>query len=309
MVTFYLTVTKIVTIIYIVEGNYTSQHYEKEIMNTLLLKKIFKIASNVLFYTFIALCAVLVIVSLFMKKNADDALSFFGYQARIVQSDSMAKSELTDVSDYKIKSIPIKSLVFIQTVPEEESKAEEWFADLKVGDVLTFRYVYNGQVTITHRIVEIEEKATGGRILTLEGDNKNASTNLSQQILDTSLHFDLTNYNYTIGKVVGQSLFLGFSIYAINTPVGMLCMVIIPCLIIIIMEIIRIVNVLGEEKRKKATEISQEQQAEIKLLKQQLAELQANINTNTDSPIQNEEKTDPPSPTPTDEQEIKDEQE
>ena len=278
-------------------------------MNKPLLKKIFKIASNVLFYTFIALCAVLVIVSLFMKKNADDALSFFGYQARIVQSDSMAKSELTDVSNYKIKSIPIKSLVFIQTVPEEEASAEEWFADLKVGDVLTFRYVYNGQVTITHRIVKIEEKATGGRILTLEGDNKNASANLSQQILDTSLHFDLTNYNYAIGKVVGQSLFLGFSIYAINTPVGMLCMVIIPCLIIIVMEIIRIVNVLGEEKRKKATELAEEKQLEIELLKQQLATLQATVTTNANTPP-NDENTEmaPTSPTETESQEIEDEQ-
>ena len=278
-------------------------------MNKPLLKKIFKIASNVLFYTFIALCAVLVIVSLFMKKNADDALSFFGYQARIVQSDSMAKSELTDVSNYKIKSIPIKSLVFIQTVPEEEAEAEEWFADLKVGDVLTFRYVYNGQVTITHRIVKIEEKATGGRILTLEGDNKNASANLSQQILDTSLHFDLTNYNYAIGKVVGQSLFLGFSIYAINTPVGMLCMVIIPCLIIIVMEIIRIVNVLGEEKRKKATELAEEKQLEIELLKQQLATLQATVTTNANTPP-NDENTEmaPTSPTETESQEIEDEQ-
>lgn len=278
-------------------------------MNKPLLKKIFKISSNVLFYIFIALCAVSVIASFYMKQNSDDALTLFGYQARLVQSDSMAKSEFTDVSGYKIKSIPVQSLVFIQTVPEEEASAEEWFADLKVGDVLTFRYVYNGQVTITHRIVKIEEKATGGRILTLEGDNKNASVNLSQQILDTSLHFDLTNYNYAIGKVVGQSLFLGFSIYAINTPVGMLCMVIIPCLIIIVMEIIRIVNVLGEEKRKKATELAEEKQLEIELLKQQLATLQATVTTNANTPP-NDENTEmaPTSPTETESQEIEDEQ-
>lgn len=278
-------------------------------MNKPLLKKFFKISSNVLFYIFIALCAVSVIASFYMKQNSDDALTLFGYQARLVQSDSMAKSEFTDVSGYKIKSIPVQSLVFIQTIPEEEASAEEWFADLKVGDVLTFRYVYNGQVTITHRIVKIEEKATGGRILTLEGDNKNASANLSQQILDTSLHFDLTNYNYAIGKVVGQSLFLGFSIYAINTPVGMLCMVIIPCLIIIVMEIIRIVNVLGEEKRKKATELAEEKQLEIELLKQQLATLQATVTTNANTPP-NDENTEmaPTSPTETESQEIEDEQ-
>lgn len=244
-------------------------------MNKSLLYKIIKIASNVLLYCFIALCAVLVITSFAMKQNTDDALTVFGYQARIIQSDSMEKSEFTDVSKYKIKSIPVKSLVFIQTVPEDEQEAEEWFADLEVGDVLTFRYVYNGQITITHRIIEIEEKSTGGRILTLEGDNKNASTNLMQQTLDTSKHFDLTNYNYTIGKVTGQSFLLGLLVYAMNTPVGMFCIVVVPCIIIIIMEILRIVNVFSEDKRKKDSEEKAEKDAEIELLKQQLAALQA----------------------------------
>ena len=264
-------------------------------MNNPLLKKIFKIASNVLLYGFIALCAVLVIASLIMKRNTDDALTLFGYQARIVQSDSMEKSELTDVSDYKIKSIPVKSLVFIETVPEDEAAAEKWFAELKVGDVLTFRYVYNGQVTITHRIVHIEEKSTGGRILTLEGDNKNASTDLMQQTIDTSEHFDLTNYNYTIGKVTGQSFLLGLLVYAINTPVGMFCIVVVPCVIIIIMEIIRIVNVFSEDKQKKATEEKAKKDEEIELLKKQLAALQASVETMQSEETSTETQEDPPS--------------
>ena len=246
-------------------------------MNKPLLKKITKILSNVLLYGFIALCATLVVTSFVMKKSANDALTFFGYQARIIQSNSMEKSEFTDVSDYKIKDIPVKALVFIQTVPEDEAEAEEWFSSLEVGDVITFRYVYNGQVTITHRIVNIEEKATGGRILTLEGDNKNASANLAQQTIDTSEHFSPTNYNYVIGKVTGKSYLLGLLVYAMNTPVGLFCIVVIPCLIIIVMEIIRIVNVLGEEKHKKAAEETEKKEAEIELLKQQLAALQVAV--------------------------------
>ena len=211
----------------------------------MIIKKIFKTISNLLFYTFIAICAVLILASLNMKKNSDDALTIFGFQARIVQSDSMEQSELTDVSEYDIKSIPIKSLVLIQTVPEDEAKAKEWFDNLEVGDVLTFRYVYNGQITITHRIVKIDDSKPNGRILILEGDNKNASINLMQQTLDTSKHFDLTNYNYTVGKVIGQSHFLGLLIYALSKPIGMFSIIIIPCVIIIVLEIIRIVNVLS----------------------------------------------------------------
>lgn len=242
-------------------------------MNKALFMKILKIAGNVLTYAFMAVCLALVIFSFSFKKTSDDALTIFGMQARIIQSDSMEKSEFTNVSKYDIKSIPVKSLVFIQTVPEDEKDAEKWFNSLKVGDVLTFRYVYNGQVTITHRIVKIEDKKepSGGRIITLEGDNKTATNNLMQQTLDTSRHFDPTCYNYIIGKVTGQSHFLGLALYAVNTPVGMFCIVVLPCLIIIIMEIVRIVSVFSEEKRKKAEAEKEQKDAEIELLKQQLA--------------------------------------
>ena len=50
-----------------------------------------------------------------------------------------------------------KGLIFkISSENAEEAKA--WYADLKVGDVLTFKYVYVRQETITHRIIDIEEK-------------------------------------------------------------------------------------------------------------------------------------------------------
>ena len=46
--------------------------------------------------------------------------------------------------------------------------------NVKVGDVLTFRYVYATQVTITHRITSITEEANGEFIIELAGDNKNS---------------------------------------------------------------------------------------------------------------------------------------
>ena len=118
----------------------------------------------------------------------------------------MDKCELTDVSGYRIKSIPVKSCIFVQVAPEDEEQKKEWYARLKVGDVLTFRYVYTRQETITHRIVSIEEKDSGGYIITLEGDNKNADSEQLRQTIDTSL---TDSPNYIIGKVTGQSYFLG----------------------------------------------------------------------------------------------------
>ena len=49
------------------------------------------------------------------------------------------------------------------------TEADNWalrgaaYANIKKGDVLTFRYVYDRQVTITHRVIEDpEKKETGG---------------------------------------------------------------------------------------------------------------------------------------------------
>ena len=118
------------------------------------VKKIGKIILNVLFYLFIALALFAIVVSVTSKKDSDGAAIVFGYEMRFVQSDSMGACEQTDVSGYKIKSIPVKSMIFVEVVPEDEQAAQEWYSNLRKGDVLTFRYVYVKQETITHRIVE-----------------------------------------------------------------------------------------------------------------------------------------------------------
>ena len=95
-----------------------------------MAKKIINVILNVLSYVFIGLCLVLVIVTLVSKKN-DGAVDVFGYQARIVLSESMAKCEETNLDDFEIKDIPVKSMVFIQVVPTDEEQAKEWYKNLK----------------------------------------------------------------------------------------------------------------------------------------------------------------------------------
>ena len=46
-------------------------------------------------------------------------------------------------------------------MPQDEGQKEKWFDNLQIGDVLTFKYVYTRQETITHRIVALEEKEGG----------------------------------------------------------------------------------------------------------------------------------------------------
>lgn len=249
----------------------------KKILQNEKLKKALKIAGDVLLYVIIALALFVMIISITSKKDSDGTATVFGKQLRFVQSDSMAECDLTDVSGYKIKSIPIRSCIFIEVVPEGEKAQAEWYANLKVGDVLTFKYVYTKQETITHRITSIEKNENGGYTITLEGDNKNSDSNLLTQTIDTS---QTTSPNYVIGKVTGQNYLLGLLVYAFKTPVGIVCIVIIPCLIIIAFEIMRLIKVFGKEKKEKMKAEQEKQANEIEELKRQLAALQQNQEQN-----------------------------
>ena len=249
------------------EGGKTERAEKKSKIKTVCI-----IVIDVLFVCFFVLCMLALFLSVSAKKNADGAMQLFGYELRLVESPSMEKCDQTDVSDFEIKDLPVHSLVFIQTVPEEETKAKEWYASLKAGDVLTFRYVYTTQETITHRIVEIRQNETGGHTIVLEGDNKNSQDGALQQVIDTS---DTDSPNYVIGKVTGKSLVLGFLITALKSPWGIVCIVIIPCLLIIVWEIVRVVSVFSSKKKEEIRAEQQKKDEEIAQLKRLLAEANA----------------------------------
>ena len=235
------------------------------------MKKIGGIALNVLMYVFLAICIFSVVLTVLSKRDADGAANVFGFQMRVVTSDSMAKCELTDVSDYKIKDIPVRSMVFVKTVPDDPQDADEWYGKLKAGDVLTFRYVYATQVTITHRIISITEKETGGFIIELAGDNKNAEDGQLTQVIDTSIP---NSTNYVIGKVVGQSYLLGLIMSLLMQPVGIVLMIIVPCFVIILLEILKISRVFGEDKKNREQEEREKTNSELEELRRKLAELE-----------------------------------
>lgn len=245
--------------------------------------KVAKISMDVILVAFVLFAVFTLIIAVSSKRDADGTANVFGTQLRFVQSDSMGECDQTDVSQYAIKSIPVKSCVFIQTVPEEEEARQKWYADIKVGDVLTFKYKYDKQVTITHRVVQIDEKSTGGYIITLQGDNVASKDNVGQQIIDTSEQD--TSFNYIIGKVTGANYFLGLVIYALKQPVGIAIIVIAPCALIVIYNIVVIFRTLGKDKKDKFNEEKSEKDQEIELLRQQIAALQ-----NSDSDKTNESK-------------------
>lgn len=72
--------------------------------------KALQIAGDVLFCLIIAFALFVLIISVSAKRDADGTANVFGYQLRFVRSGSMEKCDQTDVSGYKIKSIPVEKL-------------------------------------------------------------------------------------------------------------------------------------------------------------------------------------------------------
>ena len=251
--------------------------------------KALQIAGDVLFCLIIAFALFVLIISVSAKRDADGTANVLGYQLRFVRSGSMEKCDQTDVGGYKIKSIPVKSCVFIKKAPapEDQQALNEWCSALSVGDVLTFQYSKYGAANIqdkviTHRILKIEPKE-GGYIITLEGDNKNDTGSVGQQVIDTTKADGL---DYIIGKVEGQSYFLGLCVYALKSPVGLVFIIIVPCMIVIAYEVIKIITVLNKDKKDRQQQEKTAKEDEIALLRKQLEELQKSGGT-AEAPRQN----------------------
>lgn len=231
-----------------------------------MIKKIFKILSDILLYCFIFLGLMTIIITLSSKKDSDGATNIFNYQLRLVITDSMDKCSETNVSKYKIKSIPKNSLVLIKKIKDNDYKK------IKEGDVLTFRYLYTEQVTITHRVKSINEKDTGGYIIELVGDNKTGESELLVQTIDTSIE---ESPNYIIGEVVYTSIIIGFILNMLKSSLGIVFIIIIPSFIIILLEVIKIINMTIIEKRKLAERKANEKEQEILELKKKLREMES----------------------------------
>lgn len=248
-------------------------------MSNKVIKDTVRIIGNILLCAFLAFCILTLIFTLTARRDPDGTVNLFGRQMRIVLTDSMAECEETDVSAFDIGSIPRGSAVFIRTVPEDKEARDAWYGSLREGDVLTFKYVYAAQLTITHRITKITEKDTGGYVIELAGDNKDSDTEQLYQTIDTS---EENGTNYVIGKVTGHSYLLGWLIGFLKKPVGLVFTVILPCVIIVILEVFKIISAYSAEKRKRMDGELLDKDRELKELRERLARLEAEAKSEED---------------------------
>ncbi len=228
------------------------------------LKRIASILLNAFFFSFLAISTLAAILLLSAGKDPYGAAEVLGYRLFVVTSDSMQRCEATPTDGFAVGPIPKRSMVIVESVPTGDEAAEAWYGSLKVGDVLTFRYVYDTQVTITHRLVSIERNRDGGYLLQLAGDNKAAEADTLYQTIDTSKK---TGGNYVIGRVRGQCYPLGILISILQTKAGIVFVVMIPCAIIILLEVIKLAGLRAAVKQERTN-------AELDALRRRLAELE-----------------------------------
>lgn len=125
--------------------------------------------------------------------------------------------------------------------------------NLKVGDVITFlssdtRYL---GLTITHRIVGIEKSTTGDIYFRTKGDNNNTE--------DSSL----VKGDDIYGKVILKIPKIGYIQLLLTNAIGWVLIVVIPCLGVVIYDIIKILKSIGNGKRlRKKMKVSNDNQEE-----------------------------------------------
>mgnify|MGYP004542713541 FL=1 len=110
-------------------------------------------------------------------------------------------------------------------------------AKIKVGDVITFNstdYRSSG-VTVTHRVKKIEKTSDGKYLFTTKGDANNTEDATRQP------------FSSIYGKVLLRLPKLGYIQYILSTVLGWLLLIIIPTVLIIGADIIKIIKTIKDD--------------------------------------------------------------
>ncbi len=187
----------------------------------------------------VALLVIVVAVLAYAHDRNGDSLDFSDTQVRIVISGSMDGEPR---EQYDIETIPIESMVFIREVPTDVREADDFYSSLRVGDVLTFNYTHPFSkefMVVTHRIIEIRSDGDGLTYI-LKGDS------LADDPTNGSVQEVTSQSGDVIGKVVGVAPWLGSLVVFLSTWTGKMCLIVIPCIILIVSEVRNIVRVLRD---------------------------------------------------------------
>ena len=179
-----------------------------------------RVLGNVVFYLLLLAMAVLLFF-LFQSRLTGGAPHVFGHQVYIVYGGSMSPA------------FEVGSLVIVEPVEP---------ADIEVGDIIT--YGTEGSVYTTHRVTQVH--GSGSNLsFTTRGD--------ANEVEDPGV----VAADEVRGRVVAAVPYLGYMLDFVRSKNGLLFLIIIPGLVIIVLEVIKIFRISAEmqrdeeEKRKK----------------------------------------------------------
>lgn len=127
--------------------------------------------------------------------------------------------------------------------------------ELKVDDIITFLSSdprYSG-LTITHRIVGIEKSRDGQLFFRTKGDNNNSEDST------------LVKPDNVYGKVILKIPKIGYIQYLLTTAYGWIFVIVIPCLGVVIYDILKIFKSLKTARRKKKNTVKMVKEAKAKI--------------------------------------------
>lgn len=195
------------------------------------MDKIKKIVSIVILIIILPILFVNVIILIDSVVNPNEVPGFFGYKPFIVLSGSM-KDEINS-----------GDLVLTKEIEPEK---------LKKGDIISFK---EGEIVVTHRIVDIVEK-DGETGFVTKGDNNEAND------------INIVKFENVEGIYLNKIAGLGNVAMFIQTPTGIIISLSIPLAILICINLMQSnSNKLDEDKEKMKQEIEKLKQENEKLKK------------------------------------------
>lgn len=199
-----------------INAGYKSPNSKLEIIK-LALHYVSKVLLWSVFLILIILAITLIVYVVDLKKNIETGKNTIPlFNAYVIISPSM-------VPAIKVQD----AVVVMRTDPEY----------LKKNDIITFDSKdprYSG-ITITHRIVGIENRGTDNILFRTKGDNNNAE--------DSSL----VNGKDIYGKVILRLPKIGYIQFFLSQTYGWIIAIVIPCLAIIIYDIIKLIKTIRNE--------------------------------------------------------------
>ena len=184
-------------------------------------KKVWHIISSVLFYSVMTL--VVIIALMFLVSFVDQ---------KIGQSKGEYRNPLFSayiiISESMIPNINVYDAVVTVRVSEDK---------IKVDDIITFisKEIQTAGTPITHRVIGIVETETGIKYRT-KGDNNNTAD------------FALIAPEEVIGKVYLRIPMIGYVQTFMTKPLGWILIIVIPCLLIIGSDVIKLIKNGGKKE-------------------------------------------------------------